>query len=56
MIARMWKGAVRNEDADEYVTYIAATGLAEYVQTPGNRGAWMLRRDAGELTETRVRA
>ena len=51
MIARMWKGAVRTADADEYVTYIAETGLAEYVQTPGNRGAWMLRRDEGELTE-----
>ena len=33
------------------MTYIAETGLAEYVQTPGNRGAWMLRRDAGDLTE-----
>jgi heme-degrading monooxygenase HmoA len=51
MIARIWKGAVRNEDADEYVTYIADTGLAEYAETPGNRGAWMLRRDVGELTE-----
>ena len=51
MIARMWKGAVRRDDADEYVTYIAKTGLAEYVETPGNRGAWMLRRDAGEEVE-----
>jgi heme-degrading monooxygenase HmoA len=47
----MWKGAVRKADADDYVKYIAETGLAEYVQTPGNRGAWMLRRDAGEETE-----
>ncbi len=51
MIARIWRGAVRPQDADEYGEYIGATGLAEYAQTPGNRGAWMLRRDVGELTE-----
>jgi heme-degrading monooxygenase HmoA len=27
------------------------TGVAGYAQIPGNRGVWMLRRDAGELTE-----
>lgn len=51
MIARMWRGAVRKEDGDEYVTYIEETGMAEYAKTPGNRGAWMLRRDVGELTQ-----
>jgi heme-degrading monooxygenase HmoA len=30
--------------------YIRETGFAEYGQTPGNRGAWMLRRDEGERT------
>ena len=51
MIARIWRGTVRATDADTYGDYIAETGLAEYEQTPGNRGAWLLRRDAGELTE-----
>jgi heme-degrading monooxygenase HmoA len=51
VIARIWRGAVRPADADEYAGYIGETGLAEYAQTPGNRGAWMLRRDVGELTE-----
>jgi heme-degrading monooxygenase HmoA len=51
MIARIWRGAVRAADGDEYAAYIGDTGLAEYVRTPGNRGAWMLRRDVGELTE-----
>ena len=51
MIARIWRGAVRPQDADEYAAYIGATGLAEYEQTPGNRGAWMLRRDVDGLTE-----
>ncbi len=51
MIARTWRGAVRREDGDAYAAYMEETGLAAYVGTPGNRGAWMLRRDAGELTE-----
>jgi heme-degrading monooxygenase HmoA len=51
MIARIWRGAVRKADGDEYGDYIARTGLAGYAETPGNRGAWMLRRDVGELTE-----
>jgi heme-degrading monooxygenase HmoA len=51
MIARIWRGAVRPEDADEYGGYIARTGLAGYAATPGNQGAWMLRRDTGGLTE-----
>jgi heme-degrading monooxygenase HmoA len=51
MIARSWRGAVRPEDADTYVAYIDETGMREYTQTPGNRGAWMLKRDVGELTE-----
>jgi heme-degrading monooxygenase HmoA len=51
MVARQWRGAVRGEDADAYAEYIRGTGMAEYKATPGNRGAWMLRRDLGELTE-----
>jgi heme-degrading monooxygenase HmoA len=51
MIARTWRGTVRRADADEYAEYIRATGIAEYAATPGNRGAWMLRRDDGQVTE-----
>ena len=51
MIARMWRGVVRADDADAYVAYIDETGIAEYLQTPGNRGAWLLRRDHGDRTE-----
>jgi heme-degrading monooxygenase HmoA len=51
MIARIWRGAVRREDADAYAAYIGETGLADYTATAGNRGAWMLRRDDGALTE-----
>jgi heme-degrading monooxygenase HmoA len=51
MIARMWRGVVRREDADDYAVYIRDTGFTGYAETPGNRGAWMLRRDEGERTE-----
>jgi len=51
MIARMWRGAVRPDDADAYAEYIANTGMAAYRSTPGNQGAWMLRRDDGDRSE-----
>jgi heme-degrading monooxygenase HmoA len=51
MVARIWRGAVRREDRDAYADYIRDTGLTGYAATPGNRGAWMLRRDVGERTE-----
>ena len=51
MIARIWQGAVRAADADAYTAYMQDTGVAGYANTPGNCGVWMLRRDAGELTE-----
>jgi heme-degrading monooxygenase HmoA len=51
MIARIWRGVVRRQDADDYAVYIRDTGFTEYAETPGNRGAWMLRRDEGDRTE-----
>jgi heme-degrading monooxygenase HmoA len=51
MIARVWRGVVRREDAGEYANYINRTGMAEYRSTPGNQGAWMLRRDDGDRSE-----
>lgn len=42
---------MRSEDADEYVEYLRGTGIAEYRETPGNRAAYILRRDQGERTE-----
>ena len=51
MIARIWRGAVHRTDGDAYAEYMRETGLAAYAETPGNRGAWMLRRDAGDRTE-----
>lgn len=42
---------MRSEDADAYAEYMQGTGVAEYAQTSGNRGTYMLRRDRGERCE-----
>ena len=42
---------MRREDAGEYANDINRTGMAEYRSTPGNQGAWMLRRDDGDRSE-----
>ena len=51
MIARIWRGAVRRDDADRYVDYLQRTGIPAYRATPGNRGAWILRSNKGDTTE-----
>ena len=51
MIARIWRGAVRSKDADEYVAYVRDTGIEHYRSTPGNLGAWILHRPVDDLTE-----
>ena len=51
VIARTWRGWTRREDAEAYAAYIEETGIREYRVTPGNRGAWILRRNDGERTE-----
>lgn len=51
MVVRTWRGWTRAEDADRYVEYLRETGLKEYRATPGNRGAWVLRRSVGDRCE-----
>jgi heme-degrading monooxygenase HmoA len=51
MIARTWRGWTARGDADEYVEYLRRTGIEEYRATPGNRAAYILRRDEGDRTE-----
>ena len=51
MIARTWRGETAAGDADAYVAYLETTGLLDYRATPGNRGAYLLRRDQGDSTE-----
>ena len=51
MIARSWRGVTAAHDADAYVDYLQQTGLTEFRQTEGNRGALALRRVDGERAE-----
>jgi heme-degrading monooxygenase HmoA len=51
MIARIWRGAVRQPDGDVYEQYIRDTGVAEYKATAGNLGVTMMRREVGDRTE-----
>ena len=51
MIARIWRGAVRQEDGDLYEQYIRETGVAGYKTTAGNLGVTMMRRQVGDRTE-----
>jgi heme-degrading monooxygenase HmoA len=51
VIARIWRGATREADAEAYVEYLRGTGLKEYRETPGNHGAWVLWRVADGRAE-----
>ena len=51
MIAQIWRGALRRDDAAAYADHIGSTGTAEHRATPGNHGAWMLRPDDGDHSE-----
>jgi len=51
MIARVWRGATRAEDADAYASYMGSTGVEGLHGTPGNEGVFMLRRIEGDRAE-----
>ncbi|WP_205520354.1 hypothetical protein [Pyxidicoccus caerfyrddinensis] len=44
MLARTWRGVTTATDADAYQAYLEQTGLKNYRGTPGNLGAYCLRR------------
>ncbi|HVR37656.1 MAG TPA: hypothetical protein VMU84_01060 [Thermoanaerobaculia bacterium] len=44
LVARTWRGAVREQDLDAYIQYLHETGFDEYTRTPGNRGLLALSR------------
>jgi heme-degrading monooxygenase HmoA len=50
MIARSWHGRVPRAKAAAYEAYIRKTGLADYRRVAGNRGAYLLRRDEGDIS------
>ena len=44
----MWHGVTAAERADEYLDYLNETGVPDYRDTEGNRGAYVLRRIEGD--------
>lgn len=51
MIARIWRGRTRLDQSDEYLAFLARTGLPEYRATPGNRGVLVLQREVEGTAE-----
>ncbi len=51
MIARLWFGSTRPEDAESYVEYLERTGVRAHRSTPGNRGSLVLRRIRDDRAE-----
>jgi hypothetical protein len=49
MIARIWHGKTNASVADTYLEYLFKSGLPAYRATPGNKGAWVLRRLEGDV-------
>ncbi len=45
MIARVWRGVVAAGRRQDYITYVDATGVAEYRQAEGCRLSMILTRD-----------
>jgi heme-degrading monooxygenase HmoA len=51
MIMRQWRGRVPRDKSEAYLSYLQATGLEEYRNTPGNLGAFVTTRPHGKATE-----
>ena len=54
MIARVWIGRTRADDAEAYLRYLERTGPPQQRRTAGNRGSWILRRVDGDEAEFQV--
>ena len=44
IITRIWHGKTLPENADSYLNYVQETGIKDYLETPGNITAKILRR------------
>ncbi len=49
MIARLWHGTTRDSRSEAYLDFLIRTGIPDYRQTPGNRGAQIFMRKDGEV-------
>jgi heme-degrading monooxygenase HmoA len=48
VIARIWHGRTRAEDAVAYLAFLRERAIPDYRATPGNRGVFILRRVEGD--------
>jgi len=48
-VTRIWHGKTVSEHSDEYLKYIQETGIKDYLKTPGNISAKILRRIDGNI-------
>ncbi len=48
MITRIWHGATLASKSDEYLNLMRTVAIPDYRSTPGNKGAYALRRIEGE--------
>ena len=51
MIARIWRGVVKPDDATAYLAYLHLTGVPDYRATPGNLGVTILQREIEQGVE-----
>ncbi|MBA3676878.1 MAG: antibiotic biosynthesis monooxygenase [Sphingosinicella sp.] len=49
MIARRWHGRVPSSKSEEYLRLMREVALPDYGSTEGNRGAWCLHRQEGDI-------
>jgi len=54
MIARRWHGLIPEAKSADYLKLMADVGLADYVSTPGNRGAWCIHRHSGDVVHVEM--
>jgi hypothetical protein len=54
MIARVWRGEVESELAQEYLELMRSIALPDYRSVPGNLGAWCLLRRGDHVTEFKM--
>ena len=50
VIARIWHGRTPRSKSEDYWQFLLQRALPDYHATPGNRGAWILRRDENDIT------
>ncbi len=48
MITRIWHGATPATKSDEYLNLMRVVAIPDYRSTPGNKGAYALRRIEGD--------